>query len=87
MKRKPRETDDRAADAVMNADAALSADDVHDFWNGDVDRAVAARPPVPPDDPPALQRLGPLPFPRGGFPLMGFLASVYDHVSKTAADR
>ncbi|MEK6644666.1 MAG: hypothetical protein AAB385_05795 [Planctomycetota bacterium] len=31
--------------------------------------------------PPALKRLGPLPFPRGKFPLMGFLATVYEHVA------
>ncbi|MFQ5429758.1 MAG: hypothetical protein ACE5E1_05550 [Phycisphaerae bacterium] len=30
---------------------------------------------------PALKLLGPLPFPRGGFPLLGFFATVYDHVS------
>lgn len=33
---------------------------------------------------PALQRLGPLPLPRGCFPLMGFLASVYDQVASFA---
>ncbi len=41
---------------------------------------------VPPDAEsiPALRRLGPLPFPRGGFPLMGFLATVYDHIATHA---
>ncbi len=27
-----------------------------------------------------LDQLGPSPFPRSGFPFLGFLASVYDHV-------
>ncbi len=35
---------------------------------------------------PALNRLGPLPFPRGGFPLMGFFASVYEHIAAHAED-
>lgn len=33
---------------------------------------------------PALKRLGPLPFPRGSFPLMGFFATVYEHISAHA---
>jgi hypothetical protein len=40
--------------------------------------------------PPALERLGPSPFPRSGFPFLGFLATVYDHVAShvgAAADR
>jgi hypothetical protein len=35
---------------------------------------------------PALTRLGPPPFPRGGFPLLGFLSTLYDHLSKTAQE-
>ena len=34
---------------------------------------------------PALMRLGPPPFPRAGFPFMGFLASVYDCIAEHAA--
>ncbi|GJQ26784.1 MAG: hypothetical protein HBSAPP02_18160 [Phycisphaerae bacterium] len=34
----------------------------------------------------ALKHLGPLPFPRGPVPLMGILASLYEHVSAAAAD-
>jgi hypothetical protein len=30
--------------------------------------------------PSALERLGPSPFPKSGFPLLGFLATLYDHV-------
>ena len=33
---------------------------------------------------PVLERLGPSPFPRSGFPLLGFLATVYDHVADYA---
>lgn len=29
-----------------------------------------------------LERLGPAPFRKTGFPLLGFLATVYDHVSQ-----
>ena len=38
---------------------------------------------TPPAAPPqsALERLGPAPFRRKGFPLLGFLASIYEHVS------
>ncbi len=40
------------------------------------------------DDPckTALERLGPPPFRRSGFPLLGFLATVYEHVAKCAND-
>lgn len=34
----------------------------------------------------ALKHLGPLPFPRGPVPLMGILASLYEHVSAAAKD-
>lgn len=34
---------------------------------------------------PALTRLGPPPFPRGSFPLLGFLATLYDHVAQGAS--
>ncbi len=42
----------------------------------------------PPEIPgkPALARLGPPPIPRGGFPLLGFLATLYEHVSKRARE-
>lgn len=39
----------------------------------------------PPDRPLALlECLGPSPFPRGGFPVIGFLATTYDKVSRYA---
>jgi hypothetical protein len=41
----------------------------------------------PPEQPLALlERLGPSPFPRGGFPLIGFLATTYDKVSRYAQE-
>ena len=54
------------------------------------------QPPATPDalplsaDPtsrPALEQLGASPFPRGGFPILGFLASVYEHVAARARHR
>lgn len=41
-----------------------------------------------PDKPLALlEQLGPSPFPRGGFPLIGFLATTYDGVGRYAQER
>lgn len=34
-----------------------------------------------------LEQLGPSPFERKGFPLIGFLATTYDRVSRYALDR
>ena len=34
-----------------------------------------------------LKQLGPSPFERGGFPLIGFLASTYDRVSQFTLER
>ena len=42
----------------------------------------------PPDRPlTLLERLGPSPFERGGFPVIGFLATTYDKVSRYALER
>ena len=42
----------------------------------------------PPDRPLALlEQLGPSPFERGSFPLIGFLATTYDKVSRYALKR
>jgi hypothetical protein len=35
----------------------------------------------------ALQKLGAAPFPKGKFPFLGFLATVYDHVATHAKGR
>lgn len=43
---------------------------------------------APPQVPLAvLEQLGPSPFARSGFPLIGFLATTYDKVSRSALDR
>ena len=62
--------------------------DADKFWSaGGALSSLAELPRL--DDTPALKRLGPLPFPRGGFPLMGFLATVYENVVRhlTRAER
>ncbi len=42
----------------------------------------------PPDAPlEFLEKLGPSPFERGAFPLIGFLATTYDKVSRYALER
>ena len=38
-------------------------------------------PDLAPETPSALERLGPSPFPKSGFPFLGFLATVYDHIA------
>lgn len=38
------------------------------------------------DLPSALERLGASPFPKSGFSLLGFLATVYDQVTQTAKE-
>ena len=64
------------------------ADVVDRFWDiGPEFDAVTIRI-EPPETPLALlQQLGPSPFERGGFPLIGFLATAYDKVSRYALDR
>jgi hypothetical protein len=41
----------------------------------------APPPPPAPGDVPVLQKLSNPPFPKGKFPLLGILASVYEHVT------
>ncbi len=50
------------------------------FWSAGLDLDRLAPPPLS-DAPPALERLGPLPLGGGGFPLMGFFATVYEHIA------
>ena len=62
--------------------ASLPADPAI-FWAAGVNLdELAPRPEAP--SAPVLPRLGPPPFPRGGFPLLGFLATVYEHVARGA---
>jgi len=53
------------------------------FWCAGVDLATL-HPPAPADIPPALERLGPSPFPKSRFRFLSFLATVYDHVAARA---
>jgi hypothetical protein len=61
---------------------------VHQFWNaGEAFNAVEVRI-APPEKPLALlEKLGSSPFERGGFPLVGFLATTYEKVSRYALAR
>ncbi len=45
---------------------------------------VVIPPPPPAGDVPVLQKLSSPPFPRSGFPFLGILASVYEHVTAVA---
>ncbi len=58
------------------------------FWNLGPDFASVEVHVEPPAQPLAiLEQLGPSPFERGSFPLIGFLATTYDKVSRYALDR
>jgi len=48
------------------------------FW---IAAELTDAPDAPNDAVSALERLGPSPFPKSGFPFLGFLATVYDHVA------
>lgn len=74
--------DTKCLPAGPPADLPASADQ---FWEPPADLDAIEVPPAA-ESIPALRRLGPLPFPRGGFPLMGFLATVYDHIAGHADD-
>ena len=67
-----------AAPAGLPADPRL-------FW-----RAAAAlptlHPPAEVDQTPTLKHLGPLPFAGSGFPLMGFLATLFESVANSARE-
>ncbi|MBI4719160.1 MAG: hypothetical protein HY763_15275 [Planctomycetes bacterium] len=58
------------------------------FWEAGPELASVAAQIGPPATPLALlEMLGPSPFERGGFPLIGFLATTYDKVSRYALGR
>ena len=55
------------------------------FWRTGPEFDSLTSPLAPPEKPLAiLEQLGPSPFERGGFPLIGFLATTYDKVSRYA---
>jgi hypothetical protein len=49
------------------------------FW--DPTTPLPEPPSLPANAPSALARLGPSPFPKSGFPFLGFLDTVYEHVA------
>ena len=55
------------------------------FWRAPVDLGTLL-PPDEVDRTATLQRLGALPFSGSGFPLMGFLATLFEHVANSARD-
>jgi len=58
------------------------------FWEAGPEFSGVTTSVAPPDRPLALlEQLGPSPFLRGGFPLIGFLATTYDKVSRYALER
>ncbi len=68
-----------------NTTARLSLpSDPFEFWRG---RGDAFSAPPRTETQPALKQLGPLPVARAAFPLMGFFASVYEHISAQAREQ
>ncbi|MCG8405260.1 MAG: hypothetical protein MI923_08700 [Phycisphaerales bacterium] len=59
--------------------------DVERFWSTAQSLDEIGLPPNP-ETTPALKRLGPPPFVRSRFPLMGFLATVYEHITTHVRD-
>jgi len=58
------------------------------FWEVGTEFEAISIHVAPPETPlELLEELGPSPFERGGFPVIGFLATTYDKVSRYAAER
>jgi hypothetical protein len=64
---------------MSNIDLDKLPDNPESFW--EPGEPLAEPPPLAADAPSALARLGPSPFPRSGFPFLGFLDTVYEHVA------
>ena len=63
-------------------------DDIERFWRvgeGFEEVQITVEPPAASLE--LLEQLGTSPFERGGFPLIGFLATTYDKVSRDALER
>lgn len=78
----------KAADPACPLPMPLPTDltcDPQDFWRtaGNLQDLC---PPSPLNNTTALARLGQPPFPRSGFPLMGFLATLFQHISHYAGE-
>jgi hypothetical protein len=55
------------------------------FFRGELSNsAVSLHDQLPAEQPSALDRLGSSPIPKSGFPFLGFLQGVYEHVSSIA---
>ena len=75
----PVDLDPQSAEAVSSAPADLPASAL-DFWEDQEDLGELAKSrTISTDD--VLGKLGPPPFRKTGFPFIGFLATVYDHVA------
>lgn len=73
---------------VPGASATPDAACADQFWSVGPEFGSVTVSVVPPESPLALlERLGPSPFERGGFPVVGFLATTYDKVSRYALTR
>jgi hypothetical protein len=57
----------------------MNNQDEESFWQPA--EPLPEAPALPPETPSVLERLGPSPFPKSGFPFLGFLATVYDHIA------
>ena len=64
----------------VNTETESAPVNVTAFWRARED-LKSLQPPPPATMPPALERLGPSPFPKSKFPFLGFLATIYDHVA------
>jgi hypothetical protein len=56
------------------------------FWSARPEFATLTQP-ASPHGSAVLERLGPPPFAKSGFPFIGFLATIYDHVATHAGRR
>ena len=75
-------------DPVSQTGAMSTSDEVARFWScGPVLDDVEIKIELPDHPPELLSKLGSSPFERGGFPLLGFLDSVYNRVAQHAVDR
>jgi hypothetical protein len=64
---------------LIRNDTMIEATSEESFWHPTA--PIPDAPSLPPDAPSVLERLGPTPFAKSGFPFLGFLATVYDHVA------
>lgn len=84
----PSSVDSGELPAVQPVQSALAADR-SESQSLESSRALAGMlpPPPAPARTPVLERLGSSPFPRGKFPFLGILASIYEHVGEVTRRR